>query len=340
MNCHVNFNVLGIESSCDETAVAIVDADKKIHANLIYSQIAEHTPYAGVVPELASRAHLEHLPRLIRQAFQDTGLGWDDIHGIAATCGPGLLGGLMVGATMAKTMAMARNLPFIAVNHLEGHALTPRLTSDLQFPYLMLLVSGGHCQLLVARGVGDYALLGRSLDDAVGEAFDKVAKMLRLGFPGGPKVEQAARLGDPHAIPLPRPLLRHPSCDFSFSGLKTAVRMYLEQHPDVHVPDLCASFQQAVVDCLLDRCHRALPLARDCKTLVVVGGVAANATIRQALQKFCDQHDLVFNAPPMALCTDNAAMIAWVGVERLRLGAVNDIDMPLRPRWPLAELKG
>lgn len=339
--------VLGIETSCDETAAAVVDDAHTIRSNVVYSQLDEHRAYGGVVPEIAARAHLDVLDRVVAQALDDADLTLDDIDGIAATGGPGLIGGVIVGVMTAKAMAAARDLPFIAVNHLEGHALTARLTDDIAFPYLLLLVSGGHCQLLSVDGPGRYQPLGTTVDDAVGEAFDKTAKMLGLGFPGGPAVEAAAREGDPKRFSFPRPMKGRPGCDFSFSGLKTAVRQALLKLPEGPVSDqdrsdLAASFQAAVADVIADRCAHAIETFRarhpEANTLVVAGGVAANGALRETLGVLCDRSGFRFVAPPQKLCTDNGAMIAWAGLERLRLGESDDFDFAPRPRWPLAEL--
>ncbi len=340
--------VLGIETSCDETAVAIVEAAAdggpvgRILANVVYSQLTEHRRFGGVVPEIAARAHLERLDGLVADALAEAGLGLADLDGIAATGGPGLIGGVMVGVMTAKAMAFAHDKPFLAVNHLEGHALTVRLTDDVAFPYLLLLVSGGHCQLLTVRGPGDFTRLGTTIDDAAGECFDKTAKLLGLGFPGGPAVEKAAAGGDPQRFPLPRPMWRKPGCDFSFSGLKTAVRQTIEKMAVEKLPagdaraiaDLCASFQRTVGDVLADRCTNALALAPS-STLVVAGGVAANLYLRGRLEDVAARHGARLVAPPVGLCTDNGAMIAWAGLERLRLGLVDSLDFRPRPRWPL-----
>ncbi len=338
---------LGIETSCDETAAAVVRDDRTILADRILSQLAEHEPYGGVVPEIAARAHLDHLDKLIVGALQDAGIAFPQLDLIAATAGPGLIGGLMVGATTAKAIAAVHRKPFVAVNHLEGHALTARLTDGIEFPYLLLLVSGGHCQLLIVNGVGDYQQLGTTIDDAIGEAFDKTAKMAGLGYPGGPAVEETARHGDPTRFPLPRPLKGRAGCDFSFSGLKTAVRHTIHGLPGDRLAaqdaaDLCASFQTAVGDVLVDRCTNAIGTFMKrhpaSATLVVAGGVAANAYLRQRLTALCEEHGIRLIAPPPRLCTDNAAMIAWAGLERLRIGLTDGFDFAPRPRWPLADL--
>ncbi|ESZ87660.1 MAG: protein kinase [Blastomonas sp. CACIA14H2] len=384
--------ILGIESSCDESAAALIGSDRSVLAHRLAGQEEAHKPYGGVVPEIAARAHVQVLTPLIEAALEDAGLTLDDVDAIAATAGPGLIGGVMVGLVTAKALAMAAGKPLIAVNHLEGHALSPRLAdASLEFPYLLLLVSGGHCQILRVDGVGQYRRLATTIDDAAGEAFDKTAKILGLGYPGGPRVEALAKTGDPKAVPLPRPLLGSAEPHFSFAGLKSAVLRAAQS--GAHRPeDIAAGFQAAVVDCLVDRLERALsvssgstspefrspstppvgvaqdelqPLAevegRDrkglsqgpstslgtngggmvCpsepkpKTLVVAGGVAANGAIRTALEALAARHDMGFVAPPLWLCTDNAAMIGWAGAERFALGLTDPLDIAARPRWPL-----
>jgi len=337
--------VLGIETSCDETAAAVVDGERRILSSLVLSQLEDHAPYGGVVPEVAARAHLAHLNGLVRRALADAGVTLDDLDGVAATGGPGLIGGVMVGVMTAKAIAAARGLPFLAVNHLEAHALTARLTDGVAFPYLLLLVSGGHCQLLAVEGVGRYRRWGTTIDDAVGEAFDKTAKLLGLGYPGGPRVEAiAAEALEPERFRLPRPMVGRPGCDFSFSGLKTAVRQAVEALPpgDLErrdVADLAAAFQGAVAASLTDRTAGAIARFRDSfdapGTLVVAGGVAANRTLRAALEGTAREAGMAFVAPPVALCGDNAAMVAWAGIERLRLGLADPLDFAPRPRWPL-----
>ena len=338
--------VLGIETSCDETAAALVsDEGARIRANLVLSQLAEHRPYGGVVPEVAARAHLQHLDGLIAETLVAAGAGWDEIDAVAATAGPGLIGGIFVGVMEAKAIALARRIPFIAVNHLEGHALSVRLTEDVPFPFLLLLVSGGHCQLLIVEGVGHYRRLGTTIDDAAGEAFDKGAKLLGLGFPGGPAIERAAQSGDAARFSLPRPLKGRRGCDFSFSGLKTALRQQVAACSDANAltpqdrADLAAALQNAIADCLVDRTGNAIALFRAAhpagRTLVVAGGVAANAALRRRLAALAADQGLALIAPPPALCTDNGAMIAWAGLERLRLGLVDGLDFAPRPRWPL-----
>jgi N6-L-threonylcarbamoyladenine synthase len=327
--------ILGLESSCDETAAALVTSDRRILAHKLAGQEAAHRPYGGVVPEIAARAHVEALVPLTEAALAEAGVTLDQIDAVAATAGPGLIGGVMVGLVTGKALALATGKPLIAVNHLEGHALSPRLADpDLDFPYLLLLVSGGHCQLLEVRGAGDYRRLATTIDDAAGEAFDKSAKLLGLGFPGGPAVEAAALRGDPRKVPLPRPLLGSPEPHFSFAGLKSAV-LRARDAGIWSAEDIAASFQQAVIDCLIDRTKRAIGKAPGVNALVVAGGVAANSAIRGALQALASQHGLRFVAPPLWLCTDNAAMIAWAGAERLAKGLTDPLDVPAHARWPL-----
>ncbi len=367
--------VLGIETSCDETAAAIVAADGTIMSNLVFSQIDDHRPYGGVVPEIAARAHVEHLAGIIKGAIDEAGVSYSALGGIAATAGPGLVGGVMVGLMSGKAIASVHKKPFMAVNHLEAHALTVRMTQRIAFPYLLLLVSGGHCQLLVVNAVGNYTRLGTTIDDAIGEAFDKTAKMLGLGYPGGPAVEAMALKGDPTRFDLPRPLRGRPDCHFSFSGLKTALSRtiaFLEANLDAQTKaDLCASFQAAVGDVIEDRTGRAIDLFLGDSTpgkkkgadgipeklagsdqpplpgrgysddgnliprLVVAGGVAANAYLRSRLDVLCQARGLRLVCPPPALCTDNGAMVAWAGIERLQLGLTDNLDFAARARWPL-----
>lgn len=325
--------ILGLESSCDETAAALVTGDRVILAHRLARQDEAHRPFGGVVPEIAARAHVEALGPLIEAALEEANVTLADVDAIAATAGPGLIGGVMVGLVTGKALAHAAGKPLVAVNHLEGHALSPRLAEpDLAFPYLLLLVSGGHCQLLLVEGVGRYRRLATTIDDAAGEAFDKTAKLLGLGFPGGPAVERAALEGDPRAVPLPRPLVGSGEPHFSFAGLKSDVARKAGKFP---AADLAASFQQAVVDCLVDRTRIALGKAPQATALVVAGGVAANTAVRTALTTLAAEHDLPFIAPPLWLCTDNAAMIAWAGAERFALGLTDPLDLPARPRWPL-----
>ena len=338
--------ILGIETSCDETAAAVVRGDGTILAEGLHSQLELHARYGGVVPEIAARAHVRKLDRMIAAVMAEAGLAFAELDGIAVTAGPGLAGGLLVGVTTAQALAAVHGLPLYPVNHLEAHALTVRLTHGITFPYLLLLVSGGHCQLLVVEGVGRYRRLGTTIDDAVGEAFDKVAKMLGLGYPGGPAVERHARAGDPGRFALPRPLLGQPGCHFSFSGLKTAVRhRILELGPEATAPDtvadLCAGFQAAVRDVLADRTRRAMRLFRERRaaapTLVVAGGVAANRAIRATLEALAAEEGFALCLPPPRLCGDNAVMVAWAGIEHRAAGippaAVGEVR--IRTRWPL-----
>jgi N6-L-threonylcarbamoyladenine synthase len=335
--------VLGIETSCDETAAAVVNGDGKVLAHAVLSQMEEHAHFGGIVPEVAARAHLAHLDRLIERAMAEAGIGFGALSAVGATAGPGLIGGVLVGVMSAKAIAAVHKKPFIAVNHLEGHALTARLTHKVEFPFLLLLVSGGHCQLLAVEGVGRYRRLGTTVDDAAGEAFDKVAKMIGLGYPGGPAIERAARGGSPTRFAFARPMKGRPGCDFSFSGLKTAVRVAAEALPpgpigEKDTNDIAASFQAAVVESIGDRVRRALEaFAQDYegRTLVVAGGVAANTALRAELEARAGAAGFVFVAPPLALCTDNAIMIAWAALERFKLGLVDPLDFKARPRWPL-----
>jgi N6-L-threonylcarbamoyladenine synthase len=340
--------ILGIETSCDETAASVVrrhaDGRGEILSNVVLSQVKDHAPYGGVVPEVAARAHIHHLDRLVKKAVEGAGVGFDNLDAISATAGPGLSGGLIVGLTMAKGISLARGLPFLAINHLEGHALTPRLLGEVQFPYLLLLISGGHTQFQLVRGVGDYKRLGTTIDDALGEAFDKTAKLLGLGFPGGPLVESFASRGNASRFELPRPLKGRAGCDFSFSGLKTAVRETAEdlgQLTEQDKADLCASFQKAVADTMVDRLRKAFEIFRELcletmsPTLVVAGGVAANKALRNMLETTCAEKGFALSVPPFHLCTDNAAVIAWAAAERLALGLRDDQAAPVRPRWPL-----
>ena len=347
---------LGIESSCDETSAAIVDSDRNILSHIIYSQIPEHQKYGGVVPELAARAHILAIDEVIKQTLEKAGKTISDIDVIAATAGPGLIGGVLVGWMAATGIAQSTKKPLVAVNHLEGHALVPRLhasvangkdgTMSVEFPYLLMLASGGHCQILLVRGVGKYELIGQTLDDSAGEAFDKIAKMLGLGYPGGPIVDKRAVLGNPKAFNFPRPLCDKPGCDFSFSGIKTAARTLLDKQPTPYseefINDFCSSFQAAVVDCIINRLTNALNDERvkntAPKTLVVAGGVAKNSAIRAAMEKLADEKGMLFAAPPMNLCTDNGAMIAWAGIENYVLGNIVKKTIAPRPRWPLTEL--
>ena len=334
--------ILGIESSCDETAAAVLRADGTILAEAVCSQLKEHAAFGGVVPEIAARAHLQHLPGLVSGVMAKAGIGYTDLDAVAATTGPGLIGGLIVGASFAKGVALAHNLPFIAINHLEAHALTVRLPGLMPggapaFPYLLLLLSGGHCQCVLVEGLGHYRRLGSTLDDAVGEAFDKAAKLLGLPWPGGPHLERLATGGDSRAVNLPRPLMGRAGCDFSFSGLKTAVaRAVAAGH--ARPEDIAASFQAAVTAVLADRATHALGMAPGVTALVVAGGVAANGAVRLALDGVATARGIPMLAPPLRLCTDNAVMVAWAGLERLRCGALDPLSHNPRPRWPLTEL--
>jgi N6-L-threonylcarbamoyladenine synthase len=339
--------VLGIETTCDETAAAIVlrhdDGEGEILSNIVLSQIAEHAAYGGVVPEIAARAHAEVIDHIIEQALEEADVRLDKLDGVAAAAGPGLIGGVIVGLTTAKALALALDKPLIAINHLEAHALTPRLTDNVAFPYLLLLASGGHTQLVAVRGLGDYVRLGTTIDDAIGEAFDKVAKMLSLGYPGGPAVEAQAMSGDATRFNFPRPMQGRAEPNFSLSGLKTAVRLEAERHAPLaakDIRDLCASFQAAVVDMVVDRTRTALRRFRDVAgqaptSLVIAGGVAANSAIRRGLQRLGAETGIRLVMPPPALCTDNGAMIAWAGAERLAVGISDGLDTSPRARWPL-----
>jgi N6-L-threonylcarbamoyladenine synthase len=338
--------VLGIETSCDETATAVVDDNGRILAEAVLSQLADHAPFGGVVPEIAARSHLHHLPGLVRRTMADAGIGFSDLGGVAATSGPGLIGGLIVGCQFGKGIAIASGLPFVAVNHLEAHALTVRLPGLVEdgapFPYLLFLLSGGHSQCIAVTGVGHHERLGGTVDDAVGEAFDKVAKLLDLDWPGGPALERIAAEGDPSSYSFPRPMVRRPGCDLSFSGLKTAVAQTVARIGTMgsgQRADIAASFQRAVVDVLADRAGHAIEMVRGrfptANLLVVAGGVASNAAVRSGLAVAAASHGFRLIAPPVRLCSDNAVMVAWAGIERMRLGWSDGIDVNPRPRWPL-----
>lgn len=344
------FKILGIESSCDETAAAVVTSEAKILSNSVFSQLEEHLPYMGVVPEIAARAHVKHIDRLIIEALKEANTNLDDISLIAATGGPGLIGGVMVGIMAAKAMAAATKTPFIAVNHLEGHALTPRLSNNIPFPYLLLLVSGGHTQLLMVESATKYELLGSTLDDAAGEAFDKSAKIMGLGYPGGPELEKAAKDGDleiAQNYKLPRPLKGRKNCDFSFSGLKTALKQKIDKLPEgkldyQDVANLSLAFQEATADVLIDRTNNAIKIFKNkygtnAKNIVIAGGVAANKYLNNKLQNLAKNHNLKFTAPPLSLCTDNAAMIAWAGYENYKQNGTTPLNFRPRPRWALGE---
>jgi N6-L-threonylcarbamoyladenine synthase len=343
--------VLGIETSCDETASAVVDGKGRILAELVLSQQSEHAPFGGVVPEIAARTHLRYLAEQVRQTMTQAGIGFRDLGGVAATSGPGLIGGLIVGCQFGKGIALASGLPFVAVNHLEAHALTARLpgliVGGAPFPYLLFLLSGGHSQCIAVMGVGRHERLGGTVDDAAGEAFDKVAKLLGLEWPGGPALERVAEGGDPATYQFPRPMMRRSGCDLSFSGLKTAVAQAVQRlDPDVmhrRRADIAASFQRAVVDVLADRAEHAMAMMRQrfpaTDLLVVAGGVASNASIRAALADAAGVRGFRLAAPPVRLCSDNAVMVAWAGMERLRLGYCDGLDAVARPRWPLDTLE-
>ncbi len=334
--------ILGIESSCDETAASIVTSERKILSNVIVSQIAEHQRFGGVVPEIASRAHLTHVQEVVDKALKDASLEFSDLDAIAVTAGPGLIGGLLVGVMFAKGLSFAINKPLLAINHLEGHALTARLTNEVEFPYLMLLVSGGHCQILMVEEVGIYHKLGGTLDDAVGESFDKVAKMLKLDYPGGPIIEKLALRGDASAYSFPQPMKGRAGCDFSFSGLKTAVRLIIEKTElnQNNIANICASFQKTISDTLLERLDNAIKITKvshpKIKQLIIAGGVAANQYLLKTIHYQMLKHNLETIAPPIKLCTDNAAMIAWAGIERFQRGLI-DANIITRSRWPLGD---
>ncbi len=342
--------VLGLESSCDDTAAAVVrqndDGTVDLLSSVVHGQAELHSAFGGVVPEIAARAHAEKLDVCVVQALDRAGLALADLDAIAVTAGPGLIGGVMSGVMCAKGLSAATGLPLVGVNHLAGHALTPRLTDGISYPYLMLLVSGGHCQYLIAHGPEHFTRLGGTIDDAPGEAFDKTARLLGLPQPGGPAVEQEARSGDPARFRFPRPLLDRPGCDLSFSGLKTALMRMRDQIvaekgglTRQDRADLCAGFQQAIVDTLAEKTRRAIDRYLEETpaepVIAVAGGVAANAAIRAGLESVCDENGVRFTAPPLNLCTDNAAMIAYAGIERFRSGAQDGLDLTARPRWPL-----
>ncbi len=337
--------VMGIESSCDETACALVNDQREILSSVVWSQYDEHRRFGGVVPEIAARAHLEKCDILIQEALNKAGKTFNDLSAVAVAGGPGLIGGVLVGVMTAKAIALCHNIPFIAVNHLEGHALTVRLSHPVAFPYLLLLTSGGHCQILVVEGVGQYKKLGGTIDDSAGEAFDKVAKMLDIGYPGGPNLEKRAKIGISKGISFPVPMKGRAGCDFSFSGLKTSVRVYIEHHSPLSEQDknnISAAFQEAVVKQMKDRLIHAIEIfKRDypkAKDLVVAGGVAANTSVREMIQSLAKQNGLIFSAPPIQYCTDNGVMIAWAGMERHLLGLHDSFDFKARPRWPLDTL--
>jgi len=345
MRMTVPLTVLGLESSCDETAAAVVrlgvDGRAEILSNIVRSQTLEHAPFGGVVPEIAARAHVEVIDGIVRRALAEAGVAPADLSGVAATAGPGLVGGVMVALSFGKAMALALGAPLVAVNHLEGHAVSARLAAHVPYPFLLLLVSGGHCQLLEVAGVGQSRRLGSTIDDAAGEAFDKIGAALGLGYPAGPALERLAEGGDPSRYPLPRALLGRAGCDFSFSGLKTAAaRLAATVDSETDRRDLAAGVQAAIVRQLVERTARAMDAYRAEHTelrLVVAGGVAANRAVRAGLEGLARREGFSFDAPPLALCTDNAAMIALAGAERLALGLTDSLDAPARPRWPLDE---
>lgn len=332
-------HILGIESSCDETSIAIVNENRKIVAHKLISQIDLHKAYGGVVPEIAARAHIDVIKPMIEEALKEAGLKLSQIDGIAVTSGPGLIGGLIIGVMIAKGLSFALNIPLIGVNHLEGHALTIRLSDGLAFPYLLLLVSGGHCQFIEVETLGKYKILGKTIDDSVGEAFDKVSKMLGFGYPGGPIIEKMAKHGDAKRFALPKPLHGQDNCNFSFSGLKTAVKRLIDSLHGISEQDkadICASFQSTVADVICDRAKNAMDLyCFSEKNLVLAGGVASNLFIRSRLEEACKIKGFALHAPPIQLCTDNAAMIAWTGLERLKAGFSSNLELTPQARWAL-----
>lgn len=331
-------NILGIEASCDDTGIAIITEEKKILSNIVFSQIKEHSLYKGVVPEIASRSHMKSLDLVLKESLAKAKLDLKDIDAIAATGGPGLIGGVIVGTMFGKSLAYGLGKPYIAINHLEGHLLSPRITNDLEFPYLMLLVSGGHCQFVAALGLGKYKILGKTLDDAIGEAFDKTGKMLGMEYPAGPMIEQLALKGDPYRFKLPKPLYKRKNCDFSFSGLKTSVREIISKSSKEDINDICASFQYTVGEILVERLGNAIKAYReisDQKNFAIAGGVAANAYLRKILEDCLSSYDFRLYAPPMNLCTDNGAMIAWAGLERYKAGHTSSYDFTPKAVWGL-----
>lgn len=332
--------VLGIETSCDETAAAVVDHQKNVLSNVVFSQLEAHQAFGGVVPEIGARAHLEKIEEVVQQALRQANVTLEELDAIAATCGPGLIGGVLVGAVMGKTLAAYHKKPFVAVNHLEAHALSVRLTEDVVFPYLLLLASGGHCQLIHVKALGVYEVLGGTLDDAAGETFDKVARLMGLPYPGGPAIEKTALMGDENRFKFPRPLLQKPGFDFSFSGLKTSVLRTVEGLGDLSCQDksdIAASFQKAVADVFKNRLKRALDHLPHIEHVVIAGGVAANQYLRGHLEEIVAQHQKSFVAPPLQYCTDNGAMVAWAGLEHFQTGHQDPLTFKPRPRWPLGE---
>lgn len=341
-------HILGIESSCDDTGAAILDSERNILSNVVISQDKDHNEFRGVVPEIAARLHLTNLEKATNLALQEAGLELQNVDAIAATCGPGLIGGVIAGTMLGKSLASVLDKPFIAVNHLEGHALTCRLSDTTEYPFLLLLVSGGHCQFVAVQGLGKYKILGATMDDAVGEAFDKVARMLGLSFPGGPQIEKYAKRGDANRFDFPKPIYHQKNCDMSFSGLKTAVRLSIEEIilrqgnlTEQDIADISASFQKVVADILVKKMSFAIDYYEELcegKRVVVGGGVAANMCIREVLTRLCELRGYNFVAPPLKLCTDNAAMIAFAGLERLNAGIINNIDFRPRARWSLEDI--
>jgi len=332
--------ILGIESSCDDTAAAVITSDKEILSNVVWSQLKEHADFGGVVPEIAARSHVAVMDEVVEVALKEASTSLDEVDLIAVTGGPGLIGGVMVGAMTAKAFALATGKPLVSVNHLAGHALTVRLTEEVEYPYLLLLISGGHCQWLAVEGVDKFRLLGATLDDALGEAFDKTAKMLGLGYPGGPAVEKLAVLGDAHRFDLPVPLKGQPNCNFSFSGLKTAIRetiMKNQPFGEQDKADICASFQRVASESIADRLKRAIELYNDAPRLVVAGGVAANKMLRSSIASVAVEYGYSLHVPPIKLCTDNAAMIAWAGYEQYCVNGATALDFEPRARWRLAK---
>lgn len=332
--------VLGIESSCDETAAAVISDKKEILSNVIYSQIEEHKSFGGVVPEVAARAHLEKIDIVVKKVLDESGMSLSQIDAIAGTCGPGLIGGVIVGATFAKSLAFVQNIPFIAINHIEAHAISVRLTEEVEFPYLLILASGGHCQICIVHDIDKFQVIGRTLDDSVGESFDKVSKLLEFGYPGGPIIEQLYYEGDKNRFKLPKPLCTRGNVDFSFSGLKTAVLTASQKCNTIQdKKDLAASFQKTVAEVMAFKLKQALMFCSKqnikVNAAVISGGVAANQVIRKSLQKTCGL--VSFLAPPVKFCTDNGAMIAWLGIEKLKRNQVDILEFQPRPRWPLGE---
>ena len=332
--------ILGIESSCDETAAAVLSDKKEVLSNVIYSQVGEHKFFNGVVPEIAARAHLEKIDLVVKAALEESGLSLDEISAVAGTCGPGLIGGVIVGATFAKSLAFAKKIPFIAVNHIEAHALSVRMTENLEFPYLPLLASGGHCQICLVRDTDKFQILGQTLDDSVGESFDKVSKLLGFGYPGGPVIEKMYYEGDPDRFKLPKPICVKGNCDFSFSGLKTAVLELSQKCESLQdKKDLAASFQKVVAEILSFKMKQALEKCSREKinAMVISGGVAANSIIRESLKNLCENFSVPFLAPPIKFCTDNGAMIAWAGLEKFKKNQFDRLDFKPTPRWALGE---